>query len=446
MVFNFVRNFIDHSIYPKHYHSDKRKAKHKYDECMYKAKTKEEKEKCKNERDKVFKENKKYEGKDYNKDDSSLDWDIRSEYKKKELYNCIDQKIDLIKNKKISKCSNKNCRDFNENKYNKMKECNNSKKEDICKQDYNEYKKLYYNCEKKNKKKSFITVILDIIAKGNIFEKIYYSFTLFSILLFFGIFIWILWYFLVVFNWLIRRNVYKKENNSLPDIKFPIFREGKFLSKNFPGPFIWTPLEKYFQYFHFLFIQIVLIIWAGLLFVVILLYFFKKMFGWWPASWVWDSIGLFKGSGPCFDWIDSVFGCTTSGGPVYCNGQALWNLMEDWIVYTCKKGKTVCNNKSEEEIRAAFNAFKDINIENFSTINSNKKEIIYKKDNYIENFSLLKNLDSVTNEFNSFSNKFKESMDRDIIKYNEEGEKGKKEKESYEESKREREREEEENE
>lgn len=97
MLFNFVRNFIDHSIYPAHYHTDKRKARHQYDECISKAKTNSEKEICKNKKDKVFKDKQKYEGKDYDKDDSSLDWDIRSEYKKKELYNCIEQKIEKKK-------------------------------------------------------------------------------------------------------------------------------------------------------------------------------------------------------------------------------------------------------------------------------------------------------------------------------------------------------------
>lgn len=438
MFFNFVRNFVDHSIYPKHYHSDKRNAKHQYDKCINKAKTNSEKQICKNEKDKVFKDGKKYEGKDYNKDDSSLDWDIRSEYKKKELYNCIEQKIEIKKNAIISNCKDDDCKSYNTDKYNKMLLCNNSKQENICKSN-NDYKKLYYNCEKKKKSENgFIDVILDIIAKGNPFEKIYYCFTLFSVLLFFGIFIWILWYFFVVFNYLIRRHIYKTENNSLPDIKFPVFREGKFLSNNFPGPFIYGPVEKYFQYFHFYFIQFVLLIWAGLFFVIILLYFFKKMFGWWPASWVWDSIGLFKGSEPCFNWIDSLFGCTVSGGPVYCNAQAIWNLMEDWIVYTCKKGKKVCGNKTEEEIRAAINAFKDI--EGFTNNNHcNNNDInlnLYKKDNYIENFSFLNNLDNVTNKFNNFKNKFNDSLDRDIAKYDEEGDKGTKEKESYDESKK----------
>lgn len=289
--------YIDHDIFPKHFHTEKRKIDHDYKKCI----------------------------KDANNDDN-----------KKKI--CLDKKLNKLKNKFF----------YNDN-----------------------------DNEGTFTISSFLLNGLKIFTSGNTFEMIYYAFTFFVIIIIVGILMLIFWYLLLFFDYL--------------TIK-------RFFWNNFPGPFIMKPLDFYFKRIHIYIIYIAFLGFMCLLGVIILLYFFKKMFGWWPASWVWSSIGLFKGSKIPFRWIDSVLGCFGSSGPFLCNQQAMWNLVEDWIVYTCKKDRSACKNKSDNDIRNALNAFKNIsldinNTEKFTnyddTIFKNSPEFKNKLFNYIENFDFI---------------------------------------------------------
>ena len=229
---------------------------------------------------------------------------------------------------------NKTCKKLKEscdNKYEKLYKCNNEKDENICKTNP-VYLDQYLSCKGGVKsdginldiKNSFFGNVLRKSSEGNPFQIIYYLFTFFAFLLFGGIIIWIIWWLFVYAN-------------MLSGNKFALY---------FPGRIIWQPLSLYFTWIHRYLVLFSLICFIFLLGIVVLLYFLKKSFGWWPASWVWDSIGIFKGSKPPFRWLDSFFGCFRSGGPLFCNSQAMWNLIEDWVVVTCKKNIKNCGNKS----------------------------------------------------------------------------------------------------
>ena len=385
--FRFKKNLINHDIYPKHFHTNERIAQHEYQYCIDENYGDEEAmKKCKEDKINVF------------KNEEEARKEFVNEYKKRGVHFCIEQNLKELqrlncpenceKSKKknllrIPIASNadrnvclklkKECDD----RFKKLYNCNNPEGELMCMVD-KMYAKEFGKCktDTKNNKKStnientFFGNILRKTSEGNPFQIIYYSFTLFAFLLFGGCIIWIIWGLLLYANKL----------------------SGGKLAMHFPGRIIWQPLFLYFEWIHRYLVILFLICFMALGGIVVLLYFFQKIFGKAPAKWVWDAIGIFKGSGPPFRWLDSFFGCFTSGGPLFCNSQALWNLIEDWVVVTCKKNVKNCGNKSEDEIRAALNAFKTlsdreiINKKQIKNKISNTKEQNLKSTEVLETF------------------------------------------------------------
>jgi hypothetical protein len=307
---------INHSIYPKHYHSKKRIISHNYKKCVKDANNDEEKKKI-----------------------------------------CIDNRIKYLQNEILNI------------------ESNNGSNSPI----------------------KFLLNGLKVLTGGNFFEIIYYLFGFFTVLFIISILLLIFWYLIKFFD------------------RFTIKR---LWWNYFPGPYVMIPLDIYFKRIHIFIIFFALI--GAMIFLgpVILFYLCKKLLGWFPASLLWDILGIFKGSEVPFKWIDSVIGCFFSGGPLLCNQQATWNLVEDWIVYTCKKDRSACKNRSDDEIREALNSIKNINIdighshnnnnnnnnnnnkysettEGFTDFNNNielfQNSPLFKKQlfNYIEKFNLI---------------------------------------------------------
>jgi len=439
------KKLIDHDIYPDHFHTNERLAQHEYLECMDKNKNDSiAKKKCEEDKKKVFIK------------EAQARNELVQNYVKKNVHYCIENKLKNIQKTKCSqdcnsvnnlsqivkdKCSsiNKKCND----KYEKLYKCNNEKDENICKTNLL-YSDLHTKCKGGFKssginfdiKNSFIGNILSKIIVAGKFQRIYYLFTTFAFVLIFGIGINILWWFLQIANKI----------------------SGDKFAKHFPGRIVWDPLNFYFNNIHKYILYFFSHIFIFLLGIVMLLYFFKKLFGWWPASWVWSSIGLFKGSGPAFSWIDSFFGCFSSGGPLFCNNQAMWNLIEDWVVMTCKKNNKNCYNKSEDEIREALNSFKtmterykysnidtDKNIETFQNNiksydniknNNHKHNFDYKyKNKFIEEFyTFSEKLDNIDNSMNylfDFSDTIDQKIMSDKENIDEEGDNGEEQRKKY---------------
>ena len=475
--FRFTKKLVNHDIFPDHYHTNERKAQHDYLKCIEQNKNNENAmEKCKEDKKAVFEK------------EAQARKDFVKEYKKRGVHFCIENNLKAIQqNECLSDCKiakkgfaeikiigyegmkvsstdsfllNKACKKEKEscdNKYEKLYKCNNEKDENICKTNP-VYLDQYISCKGGVKsdginldiKNSFFGNVLRKSSEGNPFQIIYYLFTLFAFLLFGGIIIWIIWWLFEYVNML----------------------SGNKFALHFPGRIIWEPLSLYFTWIHKYLVLFSLICFIFLLGIVVLLYFIKKAFGWWLASWVWDATGIFKGSKPPFRWFDSFFGCIGFGSPLFCNSQAMWNLIEDWVVVTCKKNIKNCGNKSEDEIRSALNSFKSMfdretgintktieknsaNVNNdisdtidvIETFQNNKKRKTFKSKKLIEEFftfaEKLDNVDSFSETISESNDQRNEGLEDSKEKYDEEGDSGQKEKKTYEKAKEKEEQEEE---
>ena len=409
----FRKNLINHSIYPNHTHTNERLAQHNYQLCMDENYDNEEAmKKCKEDKINVF------------KNEEEARKEFLKEYKKRGVHFCVEQNLkelqrlncpedcEIAKKKLLGNFAsnadkfikdklndNKNaCLKLKkecDDKFKKLYNCNNPEGELMCMVDKmyaKEFKKCKNNKKGNNIKDTFFGNFLRMSSEGNPFQIIYYLHTFFAFFLFGGIIIWGIWWLLLYANTL----------------------SGNKLALHFPGRIIWKPLSIYFNWVHRYLMMFSWWGFIGLGGIVVLLYFFKKAFGWWPAKWVWDAIGIFKGSGPPFRWLDSFFGCFISGGPLFCNTQAIWNLIEDWVVVTCKKNVKNCGNKSEKEIREALNAFKTLSDREIISKKkikeniSNTKEKKFKSKKVLEtfqNYTKRKRTNKLIEEFYTFATK-----------------------------------------
>lgn len=351
-------------------------------------------------------------------------------------------------------------RECNE-KYDLYDQCNNNYDFKQCSKDEN-YIKNFNKCRgcsnsKKNlneectdkKKKTFFSNIIDKMFSGQIpFEFIYYLFTFFASLLQICIFLTIVWIIIIFLDWLfywpfsgkdktlkefasttnwdIQAKIVggKIDNNKDVYLAQPVYNyksdssgNNKELIFKYLTPFrpIYLILSIYFKYIHrplTLFALIVFMILAG---VTILLYFLNKLVNWWPASMVWDILGVFKGSKTTFKFYDDLFGCNTKGlvlgFGIPCHMQNFWTLTENWIVDTCKKDIGACYNMSEDEIRDYINMHKPWggNLghayirEGFENYENEKN--IKKPDKNIKDFINKYNNKKLVEEFYSLSDK-----------------------------------------
>ena len=459
--FDFEPNYMNHDdTYPhEHHHTPAKLASHEYIECMHKKKNENE---CKAKSLEIYQQHvlaeQKYincmnaaKGKaderlcdiTFNKDNKYSYSNSLKSYEIASLQYCLNDEL----NKNIEKICRK-CDDNFENsessivqesiynsciknkekcekKYDNAKECINNLKNgetEECLKDV-KYNALYSLCyeHKGFDLVKFLISILEYltfpISKGPFFF-VYFMFTVMSAIFFGGIFFSFIW-MIIVFMYTIL---------------------GTEAKRTFPGMIIYGFINQYFQRLHPWVLTISATLWAYLFGICMILYFFKKTFGWWPASWVWKSIGIFPGNEkPVFNWFDRLFGCSKKSGRkgLYCHGNNLWILMEDWLVEFSKK--VLHSKKTELEIRNAINAFRDLGdddiklqysiskiteeakkkgnnkvSENIEKLNDNNEEftnyvgtIPMKKKKLIEEHFIVNGIDFDISEFDKLTAQFK---------------------------------------
>ena len=465
--FDFKPNYMDHDdTYPhEHHHTPAKLASHEYQECMHKKKNEKE---CRANSLRVYENNISAEQKyincmdgaktsldkrlcdnTFNKDNTYSYTSAYGAYEQANLQYCMNEELeksikricgDCEKKSKNSESSIGEDMYYNsciknkekcEKKYDNAKKCIDNLKTGEpetkeCLED-TRFNSLYGPCYEHEATdiSGFIGKILKYligpIKKGK-FYFIYFGFTVMTVVFFGGIFLLLLWW-LIAFLY-----------------ELPFLRKAKWA---FPGIVIYKGLSVWFSTVHPVILQVSSIIWAFLFGICIILYFLKKTFGWWPASWVWSSIGLFPGNEKqVFNWFDRMFGCMKKSGrkALYCHNNNLWILMEDWMVEFAQKVLKI--DKTEVEIRNAINAFRDLGEDDMKvaysmekmaeetrnkTENKGKKVANEQKDNIKEEFTLfnnnknnyknyieenfildsgfdLKKLDTLTNDFKNFKN------------------------------------------
>lgn len=460
--FSFEPSYIDHDdTYPHgHHHTPAKLASHEYQECMHKKKNEKE---CKEQSIKVYENNISAEQKyndcrskaksgldkrlcerTFNKDNKYSYTSAYSAYTTAALQYCMKEEIEKNIKKNCGKCEEKSKKSDSsvaedmyyrtcirnkescEKKYDNAKKCIDDLKKgepetEECLQDVR-FNSLYGQCYEH---KGFnigefiiriLSYLLGPITKGP-FYFVYFMFIVMTVIFFGGIFFAFIW-MLVLFMYTVLGNNARRA---------------------FPGIVIFELINQYYQRIHPIVLQISGILWAFFFGICILLYFFKKTFGWWPASWVWKAIGIFPdNSKVVFNWFDRMFGCAKKSGrkAFYCHNNNMWILMEDWMVEFAQN--TLRIDKSEVELRNAINAFKDLGDEDIKVAYSMKKmaeefkskskdkgqkivseqtaniteefTVFNEKNKYIEeNFVLdkgfdMSELDKVTNNFNNFKN------------------------------------------
>lgn len=427
--FEYNSPYMDHDdTYPhEHHHTPAKLASHEYIKCMHEKNNESE---CKAASLRVYEENISAEQKykdcmsnaktaadkrlcqiTFNKSNEysysnalsayevgNTQYCMRDEMEKSIKNNCINCK----KNSELTAEEDilyKNCMNKRQeciNSYDDAKKCidelKNGETEECLRNA--KYNILYGKCHE-NKGLDLLGIIVSILTwlafpiKKGIFYLIYFMFTVMSVVFFGGLFFVLIWG-LVVFMYTILGN------------------KG---TRAFPGIIVYGVINQYFRQIHPFVLLFVGLAWAFLFGICILLYFFKKTFGWWPATWVWKAIGIFPGNEkPVFKWFDRMFGCTKKSGrkALFCHNNNLWILMEDWMVEFAQKVLRI--DKTEVEIKNAINAFKDLgdedikiqySISKMAEESKNKtenkaKETIVKQANSIETF---------TNDIKSFKTK-----------------------------------------
>lgn len=473
--FEFEPNYFDHddTYSEEHYHTPAKLASHAYQECMHKKKNEKE---CKEQSLKVYEDNisteQKYNNcmskaktgldkrlceKTFNKDNKYSYTDVYSAYKTSALQYCMKDEIEKIIKKNCGSCQEKSKKSDSsiaedmyyktciknkescEKKYNNAKKCIDDLKKgesetEECLQDV-KYNSLYGICyEHKgfnigNLIINILSYFLGPISKSPFYFS-YFMFIIMTVIFFGGIFFALIW-MLVLFMYTVLGNNARRA---------------------FPGIIIFEFINQYYQRIHPIVLQISGILWAFFFGICIILYFFKKTFGWWPASWVWDAIGLFPGiSKIVFNWFDRMFGCNKKSGrkAFYCHNNNMWILMEDWMVDFAQNVLNI--DKSENELRNAINAFKDLGDEDIKIAYSMKKmaeeskkraqnkgqkivteeianikeefTVLNKKNKYIEENFIFNNgidmneIDNVTNNFKNFKNILKDVIKNTMDNY-----------------------------
>ena len=433
--FSYKPEYIDHDdTYPyDHHHTPARLASHQYQECMHKKNNENE---CKQQSLKVYEDNiaaeKKYKDcrrnaktasdkrlceKTFNKDNKYRYTSLYDTYNIASLQYCMKDELEKNIKKICGDCQEKSkksdssiaedmyykiCSKNKENcekKYDTAKKCiDNLKKEEPeteeCLKDIR-YNALYGSCyeHKGTSISDFIISILSYllgpISKGP-FYFVYFMFILLSVIFFGGIFLACIWV-LFLFMYTVLGN------------------NGR---RAFPGIIIFELINQYFQRLHPIVLQISGLLWAFFFGICFLLYFFKKLFGWWPASWVWKAIGIFPdNSEVVFDWFDRlIFGCgikSSARKTLFCHTNSMWILIEDWMVEFAKN--TLKIDKTETELRNAINAFRDLGEEDIKIIFSMKKmaeeskNAAQKKGQQI----VSEQINNITEEFTVFDKKNK---------------------------------------
>lgn len=365
---------------------------------------------------------------------------------------------------------------INDERLKVIRKCNNSMGQSECEKDdkYKEYKEVCENnckdgnrtgdCKDKKKKESGnLRSIFTLTSGKGFYPLIYWLFVVFTILLFGLIFSYIFYFIRLIFVHLIYdRLTYIMIGVTQPDNNKDSYdktdgREFKSYSDNAPLGAIVKNICKLFAIMirksHWWIIPI----WLVLFVTVYVFWIIKKTLGWWPASMVWDSIGIFKGSKTAFRWLDAVEGCNKkSNRPIICNSQATWNLLEDW---NYENIKFMDPNLDEDKFRQRFNFIKTFNpeynwsgtkdksiqesiggniaekyeeeirnkYENFTDYN----KYIKKNNNLIENFFIMDKLIPVKQKFNDIIKKNKDELRQNNEDNKNKGEKNKKDFEDY---------------
>ena len=430
--FEYIPDFMDHDdTFPhEHYHTPAKLASHEYQECMHKKNNEKE---CKESSLKVYEKNISSEEKyincmnkaksgydkklcenTFNKDNKyRYTNNLYGAYKTAELQYCMKDEIQKIIKKTCGDCEEKskksessiaedmyyktcirnkeNC----EKKYDNAKKCIENLKSrqpetEECLQDI-KYNSLYGLCYEH---KGFnigeyigniLSYLISPIRKGK-FYIVYFMFIVMTVIFFGGIFFAFLW-MLILFMYTVLGN------------------KGK---RAFPGMIIFEFINQYYLRIHPTVLLISGVLWAFFFGICILLYYFKKTFGWWPASWVWERIGIFPSiSKIVFKWFDRMYGCGFSPNrqSLYCDNNTMWVLMEDWMVEFAQDVLEI--DKSEEEIRNASNAFRDLGDDDIKVAFSIKK-IAEESKNRAKNKGkevIKEEVNNIKEEFTLFNNK-----------------------------------------
>tara|TARA_B110000093_G_scaffold179690_1_gene220307 strand:+ start:459 stop:2084 length:1626 start_codon:yes stop_codon:yes gene_type:complete len=471
---NFINNefkptYIDHkeTYIHKHHHTPAKIASHEYKKCMHEKNNEKE---CKEHSLRVYEKNisaqqefincmdnaktaldKRLCNNTFNKKNEYSHTSAYGAYQQAYLQYCMDDELkknikstcgDCEQKSKNSESSIGEDMYYNsciknkekcENKYDNAKKCIDNLKTgqsetNECLQDIR-FNSLYAPCyeHKGTDIGGFFGKIIDYfigpIRKGP-FYFIYFGFPVMTVIFFGGIFLTILWLF-VLFMYSILGN------------------KG---SRGFPGIIIFATIDGYFKYVHSGVLLISGMIWAFLFGICILLYFFHKAFGWWPAVWVWKAIGIFPGNeDTVFNWFDRMFGCMKTSGrkALYCHNNNMWILMEDWMVSIAIDVLKI--DKSRElEVRNAINAFRDLGDddmkiaysmkkmteesknktenqgkkvgkeqtdikEEFTLFNNNKKNKYIEENFIFDNGFDMKELDNLTNNFKKINSTIQDS-------------------------------------
>ena len=370
---------------------------------------------------------------------------------------------------------------INDERLKVMRKCNNSMSQSECEKDdkYKEYKDSCskncdienttvgnkehednYNelCKDKKKKESGIGSIFTLTSGKGFYPLLYWLFVVFTILLFGLIFSYIFYFLRLIFVHLIYdRLTYIMIGVTPPDNNKDSYdktdgREFKSYLDNAPGAIVKNICKLFaimIRKSHWWIIPI----WLVLFVTVYVFWIIKKTLGWWPASMVWDSIGIFKGSKTAFRWLDAAEGCNKkSNRSIICNGQAVWNLLEDW---NYENIKFMDPDLDEDKFRQRFNFIKTFNpeynwsgttdkkieesiaekyeeeirnkYENFTDYNKYKK----KNNNLIENFFIMDKLIPAKQKFNDIIKKNKNELKLNNNKNAKDGDKNKKDFEDY---------------
>lgn len=479
--FDFEPNYMDHDdTYPhEHHHTPAKLASHEYQECMHKKKNEKE---CRADSLKAYENNISAEQKyincmdkakggldkrlcnnTFNKDNKYSYTSAYGAYKQANLQYCMNEELKKNIKTTCGDCEKKsknaessigedmfynNCiknKEKCQEKYDNAKKCIDNLKTgepetEECLQDIR-FNSLYGPCYEHEGTDivGFISKILNYligpIIKGP-FWFIYFGFTVFTVIFFGGILFAILWCFVLFMYTVLGNNA----------------------RRAFPGIIIFEFINQYYQRIHPTVLLISGLLWAFLFGICIMLYFFRKTFGWWPATWVWEAIGIFPGNEePVFNWFDRMFGCAEKSGrkALYCHNNNLWILMEDWMV---EFAQTVIKiDKTEIEIRNAINAFRNLGDDDIKVAysmkemakevkneseNQGKKVAKEQKDNIKEKFTLfsnnnnkkyieenfildngfdMKKLDDLTNNFKNFKDIIKEVKKNTEDKYESQG-------------------------
>lgn len=361
---------------------------------------------------------------------------------------------------------------INDKRLVELRKCNNSKRESNCINNFNYYKEYEEKCRKKckdgdrtgdckderdNKQGGNLTRIFKNAFGKGFFPLLYWLFVVFTILLFGLIFSYIFYFLKLIFVHLI----YDPLTNIMigvtpPDNNKDSYdktdgREFKSYLDNAPSAII-KNICKLFAIMIRNSYWWIIPIWLVLFVTVLVFWYLKKTFGWWPASMVWDSIGIFSGSKTAFRWLDAVEGCNKkSNRPIICNGQAVWNLLEDW---NYENTKLIVPNLDEDEFRQSYNFYKTFNPEyNWSGTTDKKfeesiaekyeEEIQNKYENFtdynkyknnnnlIENFFIMDKLIPAKQKLNDIIKKNKDELRQNNENNKNKGEKNKKDFEDY---------------